>query len=131
MTALEDAERALKVLEDAGMFGTGISSGFRLTTQIVRAHDAYKAALAVFSASQPIVIPMLTDRIAKYIQVDPGIYEHPNDATALALLLLVEDIFGATSSEMKALMAAADLLPSPWWTRQFIERMRVASQSGA
>ena len=127
--AIEVTEKATKALEDEGSFGTSISSGFRVTCGIVRGNATYQAACSAYR-EYPSMIPMLLDRVAQYLRIAPGQYEHPMDVTLLAFLLLAEDVYGAQSSELKVLMAAADLLANPWWTRQFVERMRAPSQSG-
>lgn len=129
MKAIEVTEKATKALEDEGSLGTSISSGFRSTCGIIRENAAYQAACSAYR-EYPAMIPVLLDRVAQYIRITPGQYEHPMDVTLLAFLLLTEDVYGAQSSELKVLMAAADLLANPWWTRQFVERMRAPSQSG-
>ena len=129
MKAIEVTEKATQALEDKGNFSTGISSGLHLTCALIRQDETYKAACAAYK-EYPAMIPVLIDRLSKYSRFDPGRYEHPNDATVLAFMLLAEDVYGLKSSELKILMVVADLLPNPWWTRQFIERMRAASQSG-
>ena len=129
MTASEDVERAMKGVEDAGSFGTGVASGLRLTCQTIRADPVYQAAREAFQSHPAIAVPVVLDRAVRYSRVDPGQYEHPNDTTMLAFMLLAEDALGAESPELRIIMLAAEMLPNQWWTRQFIERMRVASQS--
>ncbi len=127
---IASVERVVSNLE-AAQFGTSVASGFRLASTIVRQHQAYADALAVLVNNRALALPILLDRVAQYIKMDPRPYEHPNDQTVFSFLLLVEDVFGAESTELRVMAAAAEQLPSPWWIRHFIERMRAASQSGA
>ena len=130
MTLAVEAEAILQRLEAADSLGTSMSSGFSTSVMFVKEHEAFKAVLDFFKANPTLALPTFLDRVATYLKVQPGQYEHPNDATVLALLLMVEELFPA-SPEATVFMKIAELLPNPWWTRQFIERRRAASQSKA
>jgi hypothetical protein len=90
------------------------------TVDRVHSHDYWKEAKE-WLANEKALSPILLDRLKRYAfaKIPPNV-EHYNDLEALAILLLIDDVYGKEAPEFRAALTIAKNLKNPWWSWQWI-----------
>lgn len=83
-------------------------------------HGYWESAKILLSEEKALS-PVLLDRLKRYTAVSPPPnVEHRHDVEALALMLLLHDLFGQESPEFRSALTIAKNLKNPWWSWQWI-----------
>jgi hypothetical protein len=88
--------------------------------EATRQHGYWESAKTLLLEEKSLS-PVLLDRMKRYsFIVPPPNVEHRHDVEALAILLLLDDVFGREAAEFRAALTITKNLKNPWWSWQWI-----------
>lgn len=90
------------------------------TMDNVKGHEYWQEAKE-WLANEKALSPILLDRMKQYAfaNIPPNV-EHYNDVESLAIMLLLDDVYGKEAPEFRAALTIAKNLKNPWWSWQWI-----------